>query len=81
MHKIVGPGIRLPLTPPWLPPSIQGEVEPLNLSSGLQSKGAALSKHSKVRSVHTQSLVQEAACPTKLRESEGLLLPGGSTWL
>ena len=52
-----------------------------SVSSGLQSKGAALSKHSKVRSVHTQSLVQQAACPTKLRESEGLLLPGGSTWL
>lgn len=52
-----------------------------SVSSGLQSKGAALSKHSKVRFIHTQNLVQQAACPTKLKESEGLLLPGGSTWL
>ena len=68
--------------PSLVPPSIHGEVEPLNLCVlGAAIKGAALSKYSKVSSIHTQSLVQQAAGPAKLKESEGVLLPGGSTWL
>ena len=77
-HQTVGPGTGLPLMPPWPPPSIPGEGEPLNLRVlRVASKGEALSKHSKARSIHTQSLVQQAAYPTKPKESRGLLLRGG----
>lgn len=79
-HQTVGPGTGLPLMPPWPPPSIQGEGEPLNLHVlRVASKGAALSQHSKARSIHAQSLVQQAAYPTKSKESRGLLLRGGPT--